>query len=70
MTICVRFDAESPGSCSNVRVISFSTYFVFEAFAFRRSAQYFRMRTETAFRAAADIPRRRRRLPAKAGTAA
>ena len=28
--------------------------------AFRRAAQYFRIRSETAFRAAADIPRRPR----------
>jgi hypothetical protein len=32
-------------------------------FAFRRSAQYLRMRTDTALRAAADIARRRRRRP-------
>src|SRR5688572_31761022 len=33
----------------------------FPAFAFRRSAQYLRIRSETALRASADIARRRRR---------
>ena len=66
VTICVRFDAESPGSYSK----SSTRYFVFDAFAFRRSAQYFRMRIETALRAAADMPRRRRATPAAAGAAA
>ena len=65
VTICVWFDAESPVSCSNP-----ASDYDFAAFAFRRPAQYFRMRIDTAFRAAADIPRRRRTPPVSAGAAA
>jgi hypothetical protein len=35
----------------------------FPAFAFRRSAQYFRIRSDTSLRLAADMLRLRRRLP-------